>query len=151
MRIRAARRTTAAYRGQWNGVRVERADVENARRQSERHHQMREHGSRWQQSGLCWLALLSDPMRIVFRNPAMPTGMAEYRIVRSGFLWRFEHHHGQRRSDFRGPVFIPEHCASRRLPCLAIQSGSEALQNNRSWVRRERARHRVWQTGEVER
>lgn len=71
MRIRAARRTAPACRGQWNGVRVERADGENARRQSERNHSMREHGSRWQQSGLCWLALLSDPMRIVFRNPAV--------------------------------------------------------------------------------
>ena len=69
MRIRAARRITPACRGQWNGVRVERADGENARRQSERHHPMREHGSRWQQSGLRRLALLSDPMRIVFRNP----------------------------------------------------------------------------------
>ena len=69
MRIRAASRTTAAYRGQWHGLRVERADGENARRQSERHYQMREHGSRWQQSGLRRLALLSDPMRIVFRIP----------------------------------------------------------------------------------
>ena len=151
MRIRAARRTTAAYRGQWNGVRVERADGESARRQSERHHQMREHGSCGQQSGLRRLALLSDPMRIVFRNPDMPAAMAEHLIVRSGQLWRFEHHHGQRRSDFRGPVFVPKHRESRRLLCLAVQSGREALQNNRSWVRRERARHRVWQTGEVER
>lgn len=151
MRIRAARRTAPACRGQCDGVRVERADVENARRQSERNHSMREHGSRWQQSGLCWLALLSDPMRIVFRNPDMPTAMAGHRIVRSGFLWCFEHHHGQRRSDFRGPVFVPKHRESRRLLCLAVQSGREALQNNRSWVRRERARHRVWQTGEVER
>ena len=77
MRIRAARRITPACRGQWNGVRVERADVENARRQSERHHPMCEHGSRWQQSGLCWLALLSDSMRIVFRNPAMEASVYE--------------------------------------------------------------------------
>lgn len=90
-------------------------------------------------------------MRIVFRNPAMPTAMAGHRIVRSGFLRRFEHHHGQRRSDFRGPVFIPKHRESRRLLCLAVQSGREALQNNRSWVRRERGWHRVQQTGEVER
>ena len=151
MRIRAARRTAPAYRGQWNGVRVERADGENARRQPERNHPMREHGSRWQQSGLRRLALLSDPMRIAFRNPAMPTDMAEYRIVCSGFLWRFEYHHGQRRSDFRGPVFVPKHRESRRLPSLAVRSGREALQNDQSWVRRERARHRVWQTGEVER
>ena len=87
---------------------------------------------------------------IAFRNPVMPTAMAGHRIVRSGFLWRFEHHHGQRRSDFRGPVFIPKHRESRRLLCLAVQSGREALQNNRSWVRRERGWHRVQQTGEVE-
>lgn len=29
-------------------------------------------------------------------------------------------------------------------------SGREALQNGQSWVRRERERRRVWQTGEVE-
>lgn len=81
----------------------------------------------------------------------MPTAMAEHRIVRSDSLWRFEHHHGQRRSDFRGPVFVPKHRESRQLPCLAVQSGREALQNNRSWVRRERGWRRVWQTGEVER
>ena len=75
MRIHDSSRTAAAYRGQWHGVRVERADGENARRQSERNHSMREHGSRWQQSGLCWLALLSDPMRLVFRNPAMETAI----------------------------------------------------------------------------
>lgn len=68
MRIRVACRTASAYRGQWNGVRVERADGEDARRQSERHHPMCEHGSRGQQSGLRRLALLSDLM-IVFRNP----------------------------------------------------------------------------------
>lgn len=88
---------------------------------------------------------------IVFRNPAMPTAMAGYRIVRPVFLWRFEHHHGQRRSDFRGPVFVPKHRESRRLPCLAVRSGSEALPNGRPWVRRERGWRRVWQTGEVER
>ena len=151
MRIRAASRTTAACRGQWNGVRLQRADGENARRQSERNHPMREHGSRWQQSELRRLALLSDPMRIAFRNPDMPTEMAEHLLVRSGCLWRFEHHHGQRRSDFRGPVFVPEHRENRRFHCLAVQSGCEALQNGRSWVHRERARHHVWQTGEVER
>ena len=150
MRIRTARRTTAAYRGQWHGVRVERADVENACRQSERNHPMREHGSRWQQSGLRGLALLSDPLRIVFRNPVMPTAMAEYRIVRSVCLWRFEHHHGQRRSDFRGPVFVPKHRESRQLPCLAVRRGREALQNGRSWLRRERDWRRVWQTGDLE-
>lgn len=111
---------------------------------------MREHGSRGQQSGLRGLALLSDPMRIAFRNPDMPTGMAEHFIVRSVQLWRFEHHHGQRRSDFRGPVFIPKHRESRRLLCLAVQSGRETLQNGRSWVHRERGWHRVQQTGEVE-
>ena len=72
------------------------------------------------------LALLSDPMRIVFRNPDMPTAMAGHRIVRSGFLWRFEHHHGQRRSDFRGPVFVQKHRESRRLLCLAVRRGREA-------------------------
>ena len=59
MRIRAARRIAPAYRGQWNGVRIERADGENAHRQSQRNHPMREHGSRWQQSELRRLALLS--------------------------------------------------------------------------------------------
>ena len=151
MRIRAARRTAPSGRSQCDGVRLQWADGENARRQSERNHPMREHGSRWQQSGLRRLALLSDSIRIVFRNPAMPTAMAEHRIVRSGFLWRFEHHHGQRRSDFRGPVFVPKHRESRRLPCLAVPSGREALQNGRSWLRRERGWCRVWQTGEVER
>ena len=80
----------------------------------------------------------------------MPTDMAEHRIVCSGFLWRFEYHHGQRRSDFRGPVFVPKHRESRQLPCLAVRSGREALQNDRSWVRSERGRRRVWQTGAVE-
>lgn len=69
MRIRAARRTAPSGRSQCDGVRLQRADGENARRQSERNHPMREHGSRWQQSGLRRLTLLSDPMRIVFRNP----------------------------------------------------------------------------------
>ena len=90
------------------------------------------------------------PNPLAFRNPVMPTAMAEYRIVRSGCLWRFEHHHGQRRSDFRGPVFVPKHRGSRRLPCLAVQIGREALQNGRSWVHRERDWHRVWQTGDLE-
>lgn len=76
--------------------------------------------------------------------------MAGHLIVRSGCLWRFEHHHGQRRTDFRGPVFVPKHRESRRLPRLAVQSGREALQNGQSWVRRERDRRHVWQTGEVE-
>ena len=77
MRIRAARRTTAAYRGQWNGVRVERADGENAHRQTRRNHPMREHGSSGQQSGLRGLALLSDPMKIAFRNPDMEASIHE--------------------------------------------------------------------------
>ena len=80
----------------------------------------------------------------------MPTEMAEHWIVRSGSLWRFEHHHGQRRSDFRGPVFVQKRCESRRLHCLAVRRGREALQNGRFWVRRERGWRRVWQTGEVE-
>lgn len=69
MRIRAAGRTEATHRGQWNGVRDERADVTNARRQSERHHKMREHGSRRQQRRMHGFPLLSNPMRIAFRNP----------------------------------------------------------------------------------
>lgn len=69
MRIRATRRTAPSGRSQCDGVRLQRADGENARRQSERNHPMREHGSRWQQSGLRRLALLSDSVRIVFRNP----------------------------------------------------------------------------------
>ena len=150
MRIHAAGRTAATHRGQRNGVRVERTDCENARRQSQRNYPSGEHGSRWQQSALRRLALLSDPMRIAFRNPDMPTAMAGHRIVRSGFLRRFEHHHGQRRSDFRGPVFVPKHRERRRLLCLAVRRGREALQNGRSWVRRERGWYRVWQTGEVE-
>ena len=142
MRIRAAGRITSACRGQCDGVRVERADGENAHRQSERNHPMREHGSRWQQSGLRRLALLSDPM-IVFRNPDVPITMAVHRLVRSGDLWRFEHHHGQGWFDFRGPVFVPKHRERRQLHCLAVQSGRETLQNGRSWMRRERARHHV--------
>lgn len=69
MRIRAARRTAPSGRSQCDGVRIERADGEDAHRQSERNHPMCEHGSRGQQSGLRRLALLSDLMRIVFRNP----------------------------------------------------------------------------------
>ena len=80
---------------------------------------------------------------IVFRNPAMPTAMAVHRLVRSGDLWRFEHHHGQGWFDFRGPVFVPKHRERRQLHCLAVQSGRETLQNGRSWMRRERARHHV--------
>ena len=86
-----------------------------------------------------------------FRNPAMPTAMAGYRIVRSVCLWRFEHHHGQRRSNFRGPVFVPKHRERRRLLCLDVQIGREALQSGRFGVRRECGWRRVWQTGEVER
>lgn len=77
MRIRAAGRTEATHRGQWNGVRDERADVTNARRQSERHHKMREHGSRRQQRRMHGFPLLSNPMRIAFRNPAMETSIHE--------------------------------------------------------------------------
>ena len=77
MRIRAARRTAPSGRSQCDGVRIERADGEDAHRQSERHHPMCEHGSRGQQSGLRRLALLSDLMRIVFRNPAMEAAVYE--------------------------------------------------------------------------
>ena len=76
--------------------------------------------------------------------------MAGHRIVRSGFLRRFEHHHGQRRSDFRGPVFVQKHRESRRLPCLAVQIGRETLQSGQSWMRRECGRHRVRKTGDLE-
>lgn len=80
----------------------------------------------------------------------MSTAMAEYGVFRRGGVWCDEHHHGQRRSDFRGPVFVPKHREGRRLPCLAVQSGRETLQNGRSWVRRERVWHHVRQTGQVE-
>ena len=69
MRLHAAGRITSADRGQRDGMRVERAGVENAHRQSQRNHSMREHGSHGQQSELRRRALLSDPMRIAFRNP----------------------------------------------------------------------------------
>lgn len=72
MRIRAARRTAPACRGQWNGVRVERADGENARRQPERNHSMREHGSHWQQPRMRWLTLLPDTVTLAFRKPDPP-------------------------------------------------------------------------------
>ena len=70
MRIHAAGQITPAFRSQCDGMRVERADGSNAHRQSERHHPMREHGSRRQQSGLCWLTLLSGAAdHLAFRNP----------------------------------------------------------------------------------
>lgn len=69
MRIHDSSRTAAAYRGQWNGVRLQRANVENAHRQPERHHPMREHGSRWQQPRMRWLTLLPDTVTLAFRNP----------------------------------------------------------------------------------
>ena len=72
MRLHAAGRITSADRGQRDGMRVERAGVENAHRQSQRNHSMREHGSHGQQSELRRLALLSDPMRIAFRKPDPP-------------------------------------------------------------------------------
>ena len=98
MRIRATPRTAPAYRGQCDGVRVERADGENACRQSERHHPMREHGSRWQQSGLRRLALLSDPMRIVFRNPAMEAAVY---IRQPHSVSHRTHRHDQRQRQVR--------------------------------------------------
>ena len=91
MRIRAASRTAPSGRSQCDGVRLQRADVENARRQSERNHSMREHGSRWQQLWLRRLALLSDPMRIAFRNPDsfhetdLRPGIHNQRICRQWF------------------------------------------------------------------
>ena len=74
-------------------MRVERADGENAHRQAGRNHPMLEHGSRWQQSGLRRLALLSAPMRIVFRNPAMEAAVYE-RQTHS--VSRRSHRHDQR-------------------------------------------------------
>ena len=93
MRIRAARRTAPSGRGQCDGVRVQRSDGENARRQSERNHSVCEHGSRWQQSGLRRLALLSDSMRIVFRNPAMEASVYEQQ---PHSVSSRAHRHGQR-------------------------------------------------------
>ena len=101
MRLRAAGRTAPARRSQRNGMRVQRADGTNACRQSERHHQMREHGCSWQQSELCWLTLLSNTVTLAFRNPDMSIAMAVHRLVRSGDLQRFEHHQGQGWSDLR--------------------------------------------------
>ena len=69
MRIQAAGRITSAYRGQCDGMRVQRAGVENAHRQPERHHPMREHGSHWQQPRMRWLTLLPDTVTLAFRNP----------------------------------------------------------------------------------
>ena len=98
MRLHAAGRITSADRGQRDGMRVERAGVENARRQSERNHSMREHGSHGQQSELRRLALLSDPMRIVFRNPAMEAAVYERQTHSvSGRTRR----HGQRQRQVR--------------------------------------------------
>ena len=72
MRIQAAGRITSAYRGQCDGMRVQRAGVENAHRQHERHHPMREHGSRWQQPRMRWLTLLPDTVTLAFRKPDPP-------------------------------------------------------------------------------
>ena len=98
MRIRAARRTAPSGRGQCDGVRVQRADVENARRQSEWHHPMREHGIRRQQLGMRRLTLLSNPMRIVFRNPAMEAAVYEQR---PHSVSRRTHRHDQRQRQVR--------------------------------------------------
>lgn len=97
MRIRAASRTAPSGRSQCDGVRLQRADGENARRQSERNHSMREHGSRWQQLWLHRLALLSDPM-IVFRNPAMETSIHEQQ---THSMSRRTHRHDQRQRQVR--------------------------------------------------
>ena len=104
MRIRATRRTAPSGRSQCDGVRLQRADGENARRQSERNHPMREHGSRWQQSGLRRLALLSDSMRIVFRNPFR----AEHELE-SGLPHRL----GRQDASSRIPRQSPQHRLER--------------------------------------
>ena len=98
MRIRAARRTAPACRGQWNGVRVERADGENARRQPERNHSMREHGSHWQQPRMRWLTLLPDTVTLAFRNPAMETSIHEQQ---THSMSRRTHRHDQRQRQVR--------------------------------------------------
>ena len=98
MRLHAARRTAPSNRSQCDGVRLQRADGENARRQSERNYPSGEHGSRWQQSGLRRLALLSDPMRIVFRNPAMETSIHEQQ---THSMSRRSHRHDQRQRQVR--------------------------------------------------
>ena len=120
MRIRAARRTAPACRGQWNGVRVERADGENARRQPERNHSMREHGSHWQQPKMRWLTLLPDTVTLAFRNSDMSTAMAEYGVFRRGGVWCDEHHHRQRRSDIRRSLVVPKLRERRQLHCLDV-------------------------------
>ena len=104
MRIRAAGRTEATHRGQWNGVRDERADGENARRQSERHHQMREYGSRRQQRRMLGFPLLSNPMRIAFRNPFR----AEHELE-SGLPHRL----GRQDASSRIPRQSPQHRLER--------------------------------------
>ena len=93
MRIQAARRTAPSGRSQCDDVRQQRADGENARRQSERNHSVCEHGSRWKQSALHRLALLSDPMRIAFRNPAMEAAIHEQQ---PHSMSRRTHRHDQR-------------------------------------------------------
>lgn len=98
MRLHAAGRITSADRGQRDGMRVERAGVENAHRQSQRNHSMREHGSRGQQSELRRLALLSDPMRIAFRNPAMEPSIHEQQ---THSMSRRTHRHDQRQRQVR--------------------------------------------------
>ena len=72
MRLHAARRTAPSNRSQRDGVRLQRADGENARRQSERNHSVCEHGSCWQQSGLRRLTLLPDTVILAFRKPDPP-------------------------------------------------------------------------------
>ena len=104
MRLHAAGRITSADRGQRDGMRVERAGVENARRQSQRNHSMREHGSHGQQSELRRLALLSDPMRIAFRNPFR----AEHELE-SGLPHRL----GRQDASSRIPRQSPQHRLER--------------------------------------
>lgn len=76
--------------------------------------------------------------------------MAVHRLVRSGALRRFEHHQGQGWSDFRGPVLVPKLRERRQLHCLDVQIGCETLQSGQFGVHRERVRHRVRKTGDLE-
>lgn len=120
MRLHAARRTAPSNRSQRDGVRLQRADGENARRQSERNHSVCEHGSCWQQSGLRRLTLLPDTVILAFRNSDMSTAMAEYGVFRRGGVWRDEHHHRQRRSDIRRSLVVPKLRERRQLHCLDV-------------------------------
>lgn len=98
MRLHAARRTAPSNRSQRDGVRLQRADGENARRQSERNHSVCEHGSCWQQSGLRRLTLLPDTVILAFRNPAVEAAVYEQQ---PHSVSGRSHRHGQRQRQVR--------------------------------------------------